>query len=1067
MAQNAVAANLLMIVLVIGGLLMLPRIKQEVFPEFSLDLVLVQVEYPGASPAEVEEGVVLAIEEAVRDVEGIKEVRATASEGMALVTVELLLGVDSSRALADIKSAVDRVQSFPEDIERPIISLAENRHEVLSVVVHGVAEETHLRSIAEKIRDDLINLDGITVVELYAARPLEISVEVPLEEQRRYGLTLDQVAQAIESSSVEIPGGGVKTEGGEILVRTAARRDYGAEFGDITVLSRPDGSEIKLREIATIDDGFQDTDQEAYFNGQRAIMVRVFRVADQTPISVSDVVHEYLDEARPRMPPGVELSVWSDQSEFFQERIDLLMRNARLGLVLVLLVLGLFLELGLAIWVTLGIPTSFIGALLFMPSFDASINMISLFAFIVTLGLVVDDAIVVGEAVYARRAKGTPMMRAAVEGVREVAAPVIFSIATTIIAFAPMLFVPGPAGKFFRLIPVVVISVLLISLTESLLVLPAHLGHENKLMMLLRGAFLAPFRLLRLRSASRVPSFLHSSQQRFSSGVENFTSGRYAPWLRVAVKNRFLTVSVCVALLLATFGLIGGGRVKFTFLPKVDGDVVVADLRMPFGTPAAETRDILRDLLLKVEEVLQDEGGVDRYSRGIFSQLGDRGILVGGPGPRMLGVEGAHVGEVAVFLVPSEERPFSSRDLSLKWRQRIGEIPGAESLKFNFSTGPTAGAPIDIELIHTDLEILEEAAAELAQRLGTFPGVFDIDSGFSTGKEQLDLRLEPTARALGLTEAELARQVRSSFYGAEAVRQQRGREELRVFARLPDEQRKSEYDIESLLLRTPEGGEIPLLEAAQVRRGTSYTEINRREGRRVVNVTAEVDPSKANANEVIAELEKTALPDIMKKYDGLGFDYGGEQREQRNTLDALGDGFSMSLLAIFGLLAIAFRSYLQPIIIMVVIPFGLVGAVVGHVLMGYDLSLMSLMGIVALSGVVVNDSLILIVAVNDFRSRGMSTLDAVIAGGERRFRPIVLTSLTTFFGLMPMIFETSVQARFLIPMAISLGFGVLFATLIMLVLVPAVYVLLEDARGAVTRLVAHFGRRAPAVEPGE
>ncbi len=1062
MAQNTVASNLLMIFLIVGGLMVLPSIKQEVFPEFELDIVVVQVAYPGASPSEVEDGVILALEEAVRDVEGLKEVRGTASEGMAVVTVELLLGIERNRALADIKSAIDRVTSFPEDIERPVVSLALSRKEVLSLIVHGDTDEKTLRKMAESVREDLLDEPGINVVELYGSRPYEISVEIPREELRRYNLTLAQVAQRINASSVELPGGGVKTAGGEILVRTSARKDFGAEFAQIPIISRADGTQVLLGDLASVDDGFQETDQEAYFNGERAVMVKVFRVGDQTPNEISEIAHRYLEAKSPELPQGLNLAVWADMSEIYRDRVGLLNRNAMMGLVLVMVILGLFLEVGLAFWVTLGIPISFMGSLLILPVMDASINMISLFAFIVTLGMVVDDAIVVGEAIHSRRMKGVPIKRAAIEGVKEVAVPVVFAISTTVIAFAPMLFVPGPSGKFFRLIPIVVIAVLLVSLVESLLVLPAHLSHRGGLTTILRRIILAPLWFISPKLTKAIPRVVEQQQGRFARLVERFIENFYGPLLSAALKNRYITLAVCISLLIATMGLIQGGRVKFSFLPKVDGDVVIADLRMPYGTPPYETKKILERIVEVSSAALNESSGAtdsQQYVRGLFSQLGDRGSLKGAMSGPSGSAKGGHVGEVALYLVPSDDRPFESREFSEIWRERIGEIPGVESLKFSFDMGPGVGAPIDIELEHRDLKMLEAAATDLADALGSYQGVYAIDSGFSPGKEQLDMTLKPSARALGLTETELARQLRGAFYGVEAVRQQRGRDEIRVYVRLPDAQRRSEYDYEALLLRTPAGGEIPLLEAVDVTRGRSYTQIKRRESNRIVNVTADVDGKGANANEVVDSLVKKEVIPLMERYPGLKWALGGEQKEQANSLGALANGFTMALLAIYGLLAIAFRSYFQPLIIMTVIPFGLVGAVVGHVVLGYDLSLMSMMGIVALSGVVVNDSLILIVAVNQFRKEGMGEFEALLAGGIRRFRPIVLTSLTTFFGLVPMIFETSVQARYLIPMAISLGFGVLLATFIMLLLVPAIYSIFEDI-GRMARSLGKFAERS-------
>lgn len=1089
MTKNPVASNLLMLILIIGGLLTLPSIKQEVFPEFELDLILVNVVYPGASPAEVEQGVVLAVEEAVRAVDGVKEVRSTATEGVGVVTVELMLGANADRALADVKSAVDRITSFPKDVERPIVSLALTRRQVVSVVVYGDVAEKALKELADRVRDELIDTGKITVVELAGVRPLEVSVEVPRAELRRYDLTLDQIAQRVTASSVELPGGGVKTAGGEVLVRTTERKDRAAEFADIVVLSRPDGSEVRLGEIAEIEDGFRETDQEAYYDGKRAVMVNVFRVGDQKPLEISQLVNDYVKEHQSAMPPGVKLAIWSDMSEIYADRVDLLERNAWFGLILVFGVLGLFLEPRLAIWVTMGIPISFIGSLLIMPLADASINMISLFAFIVCLGIVVDDAIVVGEAIYTKRKQGLPPFEAAIAGVREVAVPVFFAVMTTVVAFAPMLFVSGVSGKFFRLIPIVVIAVLMISLVESLLVLPAHLAHKGFAVLIGTAALVAGlgfglphgvgaaigyalgtllvggvvlFAIGKL-AERRAYGFILHQQQRFSGFVEWFVERVYAPMIDRALNRRLLTLSVCVAALVATLGLVAGGRVNFTFMPKVDSDVIVAELEMPYGTAVADTRAITQRMLESARQLAADKSENASALRGIFAQVGASGSMRGGAMPAGAG-GGSHKSEVAVFLVPLKDRDFSSADFAREWRERIGEIPGARTLKLGFSTGPSAGSPIDVELSHRDIAVLEAAAARVATKLREYTGVYDIDSGFSAGKEQLDFRLKPAARSLGITELDLGRQIRSSFFGAEAVRQQRGRDEVRVFVRLPDAERRSEYDIEELLVRTASGGEIPVNQAADIERGRSYTEIKRRDGRRIVSVTADVDTARTNAGKVLADVEQQVIPEVLEEFPGLTYSLEGEQKSQRETMSSLWAGYAFALIAIFVLLAVVFRSYVQPIIIMLVIPFGLVGAVLGHVVMRYDLSLMSMMGVVALSGVVVNDSLILIDAINQFRREGMSRRQAIVAGGTRRFRPILLTSLTTFFGLTPMILETSVQARFLIPMAISLGFGVLLSTVICLLLVPAVYAVVDDLALGFSRLLAFVrgpGERAP------
>ncbi len=1090
MARNTVAANLILLVLLIGGLITIPKIKQEVFPEFDLDIVTVSLPYPGASPAEVEKAVTLSVEEAVRGIDGVKEVSSSSNEGGAGVYVELLLGADPDRALADIKAAVDRITSFPEDMERPTVSLIQLRRDVLSLVLYGDASEKALRELAERTRDELLQDPRVSTVEMAGFRSPQINIEVPQDKLRAYGLNLDQIAAVIRAASIEVPAGGVKTDRGEILLRTTERRDFGQQFEQIVVLSRPDGSELRLRDIARVDDGFVDSDIESEFNGKRAGMLKVFRIGDETPLTVSAAVHEYVEKVKDRLPPGVDIAIWADRSEMYEQRIDLLNRNALIGLVLVLLILGLFLEARLAFWVTLGIPISFLGTMLFLPSINASINMISLFAFIVTLGIVVDDAIVVGEAIFKRRTDGMPFLKAAVTGVHDVAQPVIFSVLTTVVAFSPLLFVPGVYGKFYRIIPSVVITVLLLSLVESLLVLPAHLA-ENKrggvrrmvaLLCVLSGLVLTfafsadPAVGLSLSALGvgmvlwsyfgdfneKTPLYgwVHRQQQRFSRAVERFIHGAFVPVLRRLVHRRFLVLAVGVACLIVSCGIPASGRIEFTPMPKIEIDVIFAQLTMPYGTPAEITAGHKERMERMARQVIAESGG-DEICRGVYSLVG--AATFGGMAQGAV-AKGSHIAEVAVFLVPMDQRKINARQFSSKWRKLIGEIPGADSLKFTFSTGAGSGASISIQLSHRDVQVLEAAAAQLAGELKKFNGVKDIDDGVSLGKEQLNFKLKPEARSLGITETDLARQVRAAFWGSEATRQQRGRNELRTYVRLPEHERRSLYDIEELLIRTKNGGEVPLGVAATVDRGRAYTRISRTNGARVITVTADVETGVANADKVVAELRKEAFPKLQRDFPGLTFEMSGQQKMQKEALDALFRGFIVALFVMFALMAIPFKSYLQPLIIMTAIPFGFIGALAGHLIMGFDLSMLSLMGIVALSGVVVNDSIVLISAINGFRHQGMSTVEAVIAGAARRFRPIILTSLTTFFGLAPMIFETSVQARFLIPMALSLGFGVLFATFVILLLVPCLYLALEDIRGLGRRLVR--GSSSPEPESG-
>ncbi len=1026
MAKNSVAANLLMVFLLVGGLMATFKIKQEVFPEFSLDLVQIRVPYPSASPAEVEQGIILAIEEEVRGLDGVKQVSARAFEGMGTVTVELLLGTNSNKAHQDIKNAIDRLRSFPEDAERPVVSLMTNRHMVISLVIYGDQEESVLRSLAEHVREGLLAKPDITLVELSGVRQPEISIEVPQEKLRAYSLTLEDIAQVIRRNALEIPGGAVKTRKGEILLRVAERRNFAEEFADIPIITASDGTTVRLRDIASIIDGFEDIDQASFFDGKPAVKVDVYRVGHQTPLKVAEVVKKYAEDFKTALPPAISVTTWDDRSEIYRDRIDLLLRNAFIGLGLVLILLGLFLGIKLAFWVAMGIPVSILGALLILPSMDVSINMISLFAFIITIGIVVDDAIVVGENIYEMRQRGLSMLQASIAGARQIAMPVTFSILTNIAAFMPMLFVPGIMGKIFKVIPAVVVSVFILSLIESLFILPAHLGHQ-------RTARQSGF----LNFVNRPQQFINNQQKAFVKRI-------YKPVLKFALRNKYITLAIGIFMLLTTVGMVAGGRINFNFMPRIESDMATAGLVFPYGTPVEKTKKAQALLVRIGKEILAEHGG-ESITRGIFTSLGTppprHGPAAGGAS-----IVGGHLATVLVFMVTPDKRDISATEFAREWRKRVGTIPGVESLTYSYSFGPSAGAAFDVELSHPDLDQLEKAALELGEELKNFAGVKDIDNGFSSGKTQLDFKLKMNASSLGITAVDLGRQVRGSFYGVEALRQQRGRDEIKVMVRLPEAQRESEYQLEELLIRTKKGGEIPLSDAASIVRGRSYTDIRRADGRRVVDVTADINRKITNAGKVLADLKESTLPKLLRRYPGLHYSLEGERRAQMESLQSLGQGFLLALIVIFAMLAIPFKSYIQPVIIMVSIPFGIVGAVLGHLIMGYDLSLISMFGIVALAGVVVNDSLILIDSANRQLLAGYGPYRAIRYAGCRRFRPILLTSITTFLGLAPMIFETSLQARFLVPMAISLGYGILFSTLITLVLVPALFLIIEDIR---------------------
>lgn len=1054
MARNSVASNLLMIVIIAAGIVGMMRTKQEVFPAFTLDIISVSVPYPGASPNEVEQGIVLAVEEEMRSVDGVKRITSVAAEGAASVGAELEISADPDRVLADIKSAIDRIQSFPEEAEEPIVSLMSQRRTVVSLILAGDQDLKTLQALAEDARQRMLDHPDITYVAIEGVRDLEVAVEVPREQLEALGLTLDQVALQIRQASLELPGGSVKTGGGEVLVRVADRRKEGHEFEDIVLRGTMGGADVTLGEVAGVHDGYVDSDQFSYFNGKPAVRVVAYRVGSETPTRVSRVVNALADDLRNELPANIEIALWDDDSEMLEARIDLLLRNARLGLILVFVILALLLDLRLAIWVGLGIPISVLGAFALMPIADVSINMVSLFAFIVTLGMVVDDAIVVGENVYEKEQTGSDRMEASVLGAREMIVPVTFSILTTLIAFSPMLQVPGFMGKIFRIMPLVVILVLAISWVESFWILPSHLGHNyDTLWKITPGPIKALY-----KGIDRV-------RRPVSGGLDWFGEHVYAPTLVVAIRQRYAVIGAAVALFVLTIGVMGSGLVPFSFFPKLEGDVVTASARLPYGTPVEVTAEIQRTLERSAMRSVDDLGGKDGLFYGMYTSLGS-GPRQGGPGGGS-SASGSHLVTVEVQLTPTEERPdVSSADFAAAWTANTPVMAGVEALKFNSSSGPGGGSAIDVQLSHTDTEVLAKASTELLEELRQYEQLTNHENSYASGKPQLDFHLRPSASNMGITGNDVARQLRSAFFGAEALREQRGRHEVKVMVRLPERQRNGERDIEQLRILRPGGQEaVPLHAVAELERGRAPTVIDREDGRRIVNVQAELASGVRSSGEVLESLESDVLPSFRSRHPGLEIEMAGEQREQGEVFASLVTNTIIVAFVMYAMLAIPFRSYVQPIIVMAAIPMGFVGAVGGHFIMGYELSMISVFGIIALSGVVVNDSLVLIDATNQRRRDGASAEEAVTWGGRRRLRPILLTSLTTFFGLAPMILETSMQARFLIPMAISLGFGVLFATFVILLLVPALYVVVADVTRTASQIVssaaAHSSNTAP------
>lgn len=1032
-ARNSVAANLLMFVIVVGGFTTLFGLKMEVFPEFTTGMISVSVELLGATPEEVEEGIVAKIEEEIQDVVGIEKITSTAAEGLASILIELENEADSVRALDDIKLRIDAIDTFPEEAEEPVIQELLTRSQVINLAVAGDTDEFSLKTMAERIRDDLLALPQITQVKMVSARPYEISVEVSEDALRKYELTFDQVARAIRTSSLDLPGGAIKTSGGDILLRTKGQAYRGSEFEQISLITREDGTRVTLGEIAEVIDGFEDVDQSTRFNGKPAVLLQIFRVGNQNAIDVADAVIEHVESIQDDLPAGLLVETWQDNSAYLKSRTELLLKNAFYGFILVFLILALFLRFKLALWTCVGISISFLGAIWMMPTLGVSINMISLFAFILVLGIVVDDAIVVGESIYTRQRRGQNPLQAAIDGVSSVSRPVIFAVFTSVAAMIPLLSVSGTTGKIMSVIPLIVIPALLFSLVESLFVLPSHLGHSH--------------------SENGNGNFIVRFQQGFASLLERFIDHVYRPVLETVLRWRYLSISVALATLILTAGIVGGGHIKFTFFPNVDADFISAYVDLPLGSPFDETERVVRRLekaALEMEKKVQEregvqEGGAIRHMLASAGEQPQRTLQAMNGGQMGVRFVGSHMGEVTIELELAENRTLTNNELIQLWREGVGDIPELQDITFTSSIF-SAGKDIEIELTHRDLETLEKATHRLEEMLAAYPGVYEVSSTHESGKMELELDIRPEGEVLGLTRADLGNQVRQAFYGEEAQRIQRGRDEIRVMVRYPREERRSLQNLEEMRIRAPSGVEVPFPAVARTDFGLGYSTINRRDRQRTITVYTAVDATRANANEILDELEETKLPGLLRDVPGLKVTYEGQRADQAKTMRELLEGIIFAVFLIYTLLAIPFKSYLQPFIVVSAIPFGLVGAVWGHFLMGVDLTILSMFGLVALTGVVVNDSLVLVDYINQQREEKESLLKAVRDAGAARFRPILLTSLTTFGGLTPLLLETSVQAQFLIPMGITLGFGILFATFIILLIIPSMYFALEDIK---------------------
>lgn len=1064
--RNPVAANILMILIIVSGLYSVSnKIPLETFPAFEQDVVNITVVYPGATPREVEEGIAVRIEDAIGDLPGIERILSDADEGRALVRAEIRKQYNTTKLLNEIKTRVDGISSFPENAERPKVEQLIRTREVITVVVEQEKlDEIALRTVTEQIRDEIRGLPNVTQVTMGGIRPWEISINVPLTSLQQYDLTLDDIARIIRNSSRDIPGGTIKTESGDILVRSLGQAYKRNDFARIPVISLSNGTSVTLDQIAIINDGFTEDPLYSKFDGKNAAFINVARVGDQNAITVANEVKEYIDTRGETLPAGLKLSYWRDSSKTVKARLDTLTRSLIQGIGLVLLLLALFLRPYLAFWVSVGIPISFLGALALMPYMGMTLNLVSMFGFILVLGIVVDDAIVTGENVYSHLQNSNDPHRAAVEGTQQIATPVTFGVLTTVAAFLPLLLIDGRRGPIFAQIPMVVIPVLLFSLIESKFVLPSHL------------------RNMKLQNDPSKLNLLTRIQRNIAGSLEWFIRTLYRPFLNFALNWRYLTLSIFIAVLVLAITVVISGRYKYTFFPRIESEIISATIEMPEGTSLEITERFVNRMVnaaetLQAKYIEPSEEAENEQDNQTLEQAQNTEekqgkkliqhilVTVGSAGRRPRGSSGvSNIATVTFETIPPEQRKIkiSSRAIVAEWRKLIGPIPGVKELSFRAELG-RGGEPIDVQLKGNDFDKLNEVAQLVKDKLSEYDGLFDIRNSFEGGKEEVQIKIKPQAEQLGLNQSSLGLQVRNAVFGSEAQRIQRNQSEVRVMVRSPKNERYALSDLQNLRIRTSTGAQVPLSEVADIQIGRGSASISRVDRQRIINVTADLNKDRISATTVVADL-KEWFPTVTGQYPGVAFDMEGEQREQRKFGDSLRTGFIIALIVIYILLAIPFGSYFQPLMVMSVIPFSIIGALMGHAIMGLSLSISSIMGLLALVGVVVNDSLVLVDHANKRIKEGVPVALAIRTSGESRFRPILLTSLTTFAGLTPLIFEKSTQAQFLIPMAVSLGFGILFATLLTLVLIPTFYLIVEDIKILFRFIIGLFSPKQEALE---
>ncbi|MFT5574950.1 MAG: multidrug efflux pump subunit AcrB [Bermanella sp.] len=1013
MARNPVAANLLMAVVMIAGLIAVFELRKEVFPTFPTEMIRISVPYPGSAPTEVEEGILIKLEEALQDMEGIEKITSEARENIGTVLVQMKPNSDMAPALNDVTSRVNAIAAFPLEAEKPIVEEILAKVQTVNLTVAGNLSEHELKKLADSVRDDLLGTGAISQIDLVGVRDYEVAIELSDSTLQQYGLSFDQVVALIRSKSNNLPGGNLRTDSGTITLRSQGQAYSGDDFRNIQLITRPDGTLLQLGDIANVRDGFSEQPILSRLNGKNGARLTIYTIGDQDALKVSRIVKEYVANKQASLPEGVTIDAWFDNSRILQGRIDLLLKNAAQGGLLVIIALSLFLRLSMAFWVILGVPFCFLGTMYVMglPIFDYSINVLSLFGFLLVLGIVVDDAIVTGESAYTHQEREKQGVDSIIHGVKRVSTATIFGVLTTIIAFLPMMTMTSDMGRFGSNIAFVVISCLIFSLIETKLILPAHLRHIDM-------------------SEDR-RGVIASIQGFFDRGLKGFILHVYRPVLGLVLRYRYVCLAIFVASFLLVISLVPAGIVRFVFFPDIASDEIKINLRLPPSAPYQLTHDYALRIEAAADVVNQRYRQESGESRDVIVDL------------ETLSVSDDRA-ELWAALLPSEDRNIDSVTMAQWWREAIGPLPGIKELSFDAKAGPGGGVDLDVALESENLDELRLAAEDLKQELQQVSGVFDIRDTFGAGAPEVDVRIKPAGELLGLGQTEIARQVRQAFFGAEIQRFQRGRHEVRVYARLPIKERDTLKTLQNLWINLPSGERVPFADVAEARYSSGISNIKRVDRKRVVNIQTGIDKARIEPDEVVDKLRRELLPALKERHPSISYRFAGQVEEQQQDTRELKTKGALVLLIIYAALAIPLKSYIQPLFIMSAIPFAVVGAILGHWISGHSFSFLSLVGVIALAGVVVNDSLVLVDFINQKVDSGMEKLEAVVEAGQARFRAVVLTSLTTFLGLLPIQLETSIQAQFIKPMAISVGYGILFATGVTLFLVPILFFVARD-----------------------